>query len=291
MINQLKLNKLLKYGTIYADSCDLSAPAGYPKDVIDEGYLKNNTYWVEQDLEAFKQYLEKDTAPIPALQNREGYCPGHDLAYWLSGYRDYRNTLELVKPHGIEEGKYLDFGGSTGRIFRHFLFQSGNWEVWSCDFKISSVEFNLRYFPTKLRCFLNNCLPSLPIPDDYFDLITGYSVFTHINETESAWLLELRRILRIGGIAYLSIHDCETWRRMSESLRSTVARFRPDITDEIELPEGKTVVTFREDDPYNCNVFHSHRYIYKNWGRYFKICNIKSNIVGQQAVVVCCRTA
>ena len=139
--------------------------------------------------------------------------------------------------------------------------------------------------------FLNNSLPSLPLPDNYFDFITGYPVFTHINETETAWLLELRRILRVGGIAYLSIHDSETWKDMSESLRSTVARCRPDIVDKVGLPVGKTVATFREDDPYNCNVFHSHSYIHQNWGRFFKICAIEPRTVGQQAVVVCRRTA
>jgi hypothetical protein len=153
LMDPSKLNKLLKYGTIYADSHELSPPSGYPKDVIDEGYLRHNTFWVEDDLELFKGYLARDTAPIPSVLNREGYSPGHDLAYWLSGYRDYRNTIDLVRPYGVEDRKYLDFGGSTGRIFRHFFFQSRNWEVWSCDFKISSVEFNLRYFPSEIRCF------------------------------------------------------------------------------------------------------------------------------------------
>jgi ubiquinone/menaquinone biosynthesis C-methylase UbiE len=127
------------------------------------------------------------------------------------------------------------------------------------------------------------------LPDNYFDLVTGYSVFTHINETETSWLLELRRILKIGGIALLTIHDETTWQNQVPSLRATVVAFRPDIADLPEMPKGKTVATFREDDPYNCNVFHSREHIESVWGRFFEICEIKSLYFDQQAVVVCRR--
>ena len=233
--------------------------------------------------------IRRDQAYLPDARNREGYFGQDHLGYWLCGYRDYRKTLATVEPYGICSGRYYDFGGSTGRVFRHFAFQTDKWDVWSSDFKISSVEWNLKYFQTPMKITLNNSNPSLPLPDNYFDLVTAYSVFTHINETETPWLLELRRILKVGGVAYLSIHDEATWLNLVQPLRDTIVKFRPDIAGLAEMPKGKTVVTFRQDDPYNCNVFHSRDYIKSVWGRFFEICEIKSLYLDQQAVVVCRR--
>ena len=97
----------------------------------------------------------------------------------------------------------------------------------------------------------NTAFPSLPLSDQYFDLVTAYSVFTHINETEISWLLELRRILKIGGIACITIHNDDFWLRMPDGFKKVVREFRPDIGNNTTIPEGKTVVTFRQDDPYN----------------------------------------
>lgn len=291
-----RLNKLFKFGVAYADSEKLLPPVGHVSDFLDVGYLAANSWlhdegvsWWKEDLD-WAQLADRDPAPIPAAPNREGYNGQHHFQYWLCGYRDYRKTLEAVEPYGATSGRYFDFGGSSGRIFRHFAFQSDNWDVWSSDFKLSSVDWNMRHFPRKIKTFLNNSNPSLPLPDNYFDLVTAYSVFTHINEPETSWLVELRRILRVGGIAYLSIHDEATWKNQEDALRQTVNTFRPDIANAPELPAGKSVVTFREDDPYNCNVFHSRDYIENIWGRYFEICAIKSSYLDRQAVVVCRRT-
>ena len=49
-------------------------------------------------------------------------------------------------------------------------------------------------------------LPPLPFDDARFDLVLGYSVFTHLNvQYQDAWLGELRRLVRPGGILLLSI--------------------------------------------------------------------------------------
>jgi ubiquinone/menaquinone biosynthesis C-methylase UbiE len=279
-----KVDKLLKYGTTYADDNVVLPPVGYPVDFIDKGYLATNSYWQAPDLE---EHIRRDRSPIPHEKNREGYCPGYHLGYWLSGYADYQKTLQLVHKYGVTNGRYFDFGGSTGRVFRHFAFQSDKWDVWSSDFKLSSVEWNLLHLPNQIKVFANNSNPSLPLPDQYFNLVTGYSVFTHINEPETHWLAELRRVLKVGGIAYLTVHDEATWADQSASLRSTVEKFRPDIANSREMPCGKTVVTFRMDDPYNCNVFHSRDYLYRVWGRFFEITEIQPFWVGKQAVVVC----
>ncbi len=290
-----RVNKVLKYGVSYADTTEVLPAVGKPADFFDSSYLSKHGWCKEKEHDWWRDELnwenlvDRDRAPIPSSENREGYFEDHHLGFWISGYSDYRKTLSAVEPYGIRGGRYYDFGGSTGRVFRHFAFQSDKWDVWSSDFKISSVEWNQINFPKSVKTFLNNCNPSLPLPDNYFDLISAYSVFTHINEAESTWLLELRRILKVGGIAYISIHDEATWQNKAPMLKDTVDKFRPYIADCLEMPEGKTVITFRDDDPYNCNVFHSRQYIERVWGRYFEICEVKSQNHDQQAVVICRR--
>lgn len=55
------------------------------------------------------------------------------------------------------------------------------------------------------------------------------------------------------------------------------------------LPSGKTVGVWREDDPYNCNVFQTRDYIENVWGRFFDILEIRPLELGAQAVAVCRR--
>jgi len=289
-----KLKKLLKYGVSYADNIQMLPPVGTPSELSDNRSTidwwngAQQGCWSEEP--DWEDLIKRDIAQLPDDGNCENYSGQDHFGYWLYGYLDYYRTLSAVEPYGIHSGRYYDFGGSTGRVFRHFAFQSDKWDVWSSDFKISSAEWNLRYFPPSIKVFLNSSAPSLPLPDNYFDLITAYSVFTHINETETTWLLELRRILKVGGVAYISIHDEATWLDMVEPLRDSVVKYRPDIATLAEMPKGKTVVTFCEDDPYNCHIFHCHEYIKNVWGRYFEICEIKSKYHFKQAVVVCRRT-
>jgi SAM-dependent methyltransferase len=292
---ETSITKLQKYGTPYASTGPVLLPVGIPADFIDENYVSTHDWWREahhdwwrgQDLD-FSALMRRDPAPLPECSNREDYFGDNHLAYWLSGYRDYRKTLAAL-PDGLVGGRYFDFGGSTGRVFRHFAFQSDAWDVWSSDFKINSVEWNLRHFPTTIKTLLNTSSPSLPLPDGYFDLVTAFSVFTHINEPEIAWLLELRRILKVGGIACISIHDEATWQDRPPKLQDAIIRFRPEIANLPAFPEQKTVVTFREDDPYNCHVFHSREHIERVWGRFFEICAVKPLYLDAQALVVCRR--
>jgi SAM-dependent methyltransferase len=278
-----------KYDLPYAQASELLIPAGPAGNFLNDARLDECASLMQVDADEARKRIAKDVFPIPQGDNREGYADGDDLGYWLSGYADYLMIGHLAEQYGVTGGRYFDFGGSTGRVFRHFAIQTDAWDVWSCDFKISTVEFNLKYFPSEMRVFLNCSMPTLPIQDSYFDLISACSVFTHIDEGETGWLLELRRTLKVGGIACISIHSKETWARMGGELLEDVVAFRPDIAGLAELPEGKTVVTFRDDDPYRCQTFHSDNYIHKNWGRFFEICEIRPLILGLQAMVVCRR--
>jgi hypothetical protein len=77
---------------------------------------------------------------------------------------------------------------------------------------------------------------------------------------------------------------------MPDGFKNVVREFRPDIGNNTTIPEGKTVVTFRQDDPYNCHTFHKNDYIRNTWGMFFEICAIEPVFIDSQAMVVCRRT-
>jgi SAM-dependent methyltransferase len=234
--------------------------------------------------ERVAEAIARDDARIPARQNREGYG-ATDAQYWMSGYVEYLTLTGIAARHGVRHGVMFDFGGSTGRVFRNFHYQGG-WKVWANDFKRSSVEWNLANFPPAIRAFQGMYQPVLPIRSDTFDLIIALSVFTHIDETETNWLLELNRVLKPGGIALLTIHNEATWSDMGEGLRKAMETHSPDIASLPVMPADRIVSNFRLDDPYRCNVFHSDAYIRRQWSRFFDVLEILPRMSGAQAIVV-----
>jgi SAM-dependent methyltransferase len=285
-----RLVRLLGYANPFAQSAPLLPPICQASalDVRQSALYRHilASSGLDDDTLDLPGRLARDTGPIPHPDNREGYNGDHHLAYWLTGLRLFLQISEVAAQHGIDAGSLLDFGGSTGRVFRHFAYQSDAWQVWSCDFKMSSVQWNLAHFPSNIRCFQNMYFPLLPLEDRQFDLVTAFSVFTHIDETETPWLLELRRILRPGGLALITIHDETTWRHMHEELRRKIRKYRPDLAGLADMPDGRHVSTWRTDDPYRCDVFHSASYINTNWARYFTVEAILPRFCGLQSAVI-----
>ncbi len=288
-----KIARLSAYANPFAASEPLAPSVAYPSDFVGKDPsamgLLFSARGLQLSIDETYQALERDSAPIPASQNREGYG-NHDYHYWISGYAEYLKLAEIADRHGVSHGSVFDFGGSTGRVFRNFYYQGG-WDVWSNDFKQSSVEWNLQNFPSKIKVFQGLYQPALPVDDKTFDLVIAMSVFTHIDETETNWLLELRRVLRPNGLALITIHNEATWNNMDEALHKVLETYSPELARQREMPSGKHVSNFRLDDPYRCNTFHSDDYIERQWGRYFEVVEILPRASDSQAIVVLRRPA
>jgi len=155
-----RLVKLLGYANPFAHSGPLLRPVCQASslDPAQAGLYRHIFAPSGHSLDALDlpARLLRDTSPIPHPDNREGYNGDHHLAYWLTGLRSYLQVSDIVSRHGVEAGQMLDFGGSTGRVFRHFAHQTDAWQVWSCDFKMTSVQWNLAHLPTSITCFQSN---------------------------------------------------------------------------------------------------------------------------------------
>ena len=234
-----------------------------------------------------RERAARDFLPIPDPQNREGYRPGDDFGYWLTGLEDYEKVLAAAAELSVRGRRLYDFGGSTGRVFRHFYCQAREFDVWSSDFKVGTYLWNQQHLPGDLRVFLNGFAPPLPLPDRHFDIVTAFSVFTHIDELESAWLLELRRILKPGGLLYLSVHDESFWENLPSAALDALHKSPggEDLNPDSPFPGPRSAFHWTADAHYSCNVFHSRDYIRRQWGRFFEVVDIKPLHAARQSVV------
>lgn len=232
-----------------------------------------------------------DRAPLPVTEDREGYHGPNHFRYWASGLKDKKNLLSCAQEHGIDVKSYLDLGCASGRVIRHFAFNHPDIEVLGCDINRRHIEWVLKYLPSSVLAFQNHSIPSLPLPDNSVDLVSAFSVFTHIEAFESSWLMELRRILRPGGLAWITVHSDQTWLEMEEGwplfkgLRNH-PDFKPFREVRTEMPDDRMVFRWHSDRSYSSNVFYRYEYIERSWSRFLKIVDFKRRCPGFQDVVV-----
>jgi ubiquinone/menaquinone biosynthesis C-methylase UbiE len=234
--------------------------------------------------------LDQDTMPIPSTRDREGYYGDQHFEYWLSGLSDYLKVKEACVGVNWRGARLLDFGGATGRVARHFYAQDDLDEVMICDVNINNIDWVLEYLPSSFSVFKNGPMPSLPIPDGYFDIVTAFSVFTHMSEYELGWLYELRRLLKPNGILYATVHNDDTWRILPSTwvfnnVLMQFEDFRGTYQPGSELTE-RLVFEYSSESAYNCNTFHPNAYLHRVWGRIFNILDIRPTCHSYQSAVV-----
>jgi SAM-dependent methyltransferase len=257
---------------------DEGAPVGVPSDFV-EGF-RTSIYKREVTAEQIARHLAADTSPVPATHMREHYHGDRHYDYWLSGVRDYNRVMHYWNSVARRDsfGSFFDMGGSSGRVVRHVAALHPDATVWLSDLGISQIEWALAHLPKNLRAFQSTVLPYLPIPDRSIDIVTAFSVFTHIDQQEYGWLAELSRICAPDGMLYITAMTEETWDacmtidwRYNGLLRSVKGfdayeRGSP-------MPADKGRIPFLDANGYG-TTFHRRRHIEQVWGRFFDVVDI-----------------
>lgn len=219
--------------------------------------------------------------PLPPVQlaNRSGHVVGSDGSFEL--YERVGAELREVVVKALPDGwtwsgkQVLDFGCGAGRVLRHFMQEAREAEFWGCDIDAASVAWIEGNLNPPLRAFVNDELPPLPRPEASFDLIYAFSVFTHVTDSWSAWLLELHRVLAPDGILIASF--------LGAGMSETVAG-----EDWVEERVGMNVL--RADRGWSDGgptVLLSPWWIREHWGRAFDLERIEDGAVpGTQGLVV-----
>jgi ubiquinone/menaquinone biosynthesis C-methylase UbiE len=155
--------------------------------------------------------------PTPPENLWLGY--GRTIEEWLaSGKRHVDKMREILAASGYNfepGGRVLELGCAGARMLRWLGDVADRCEIWGTDISAEHVYWCKQNLSPPFHFYITTTAPHLPFADNYFDLIYAGSVFTHIDDLADAWLLELRRVLKPGGRAYITIHDQDTIRVLS----------------------------------------------------------------------------
>jgi SAM-dependent methyltransferase len=204
-------------------------------------------------------------APLPPVElaNRVGRLVGSDGSY--EGYETVGRQLRHVvvsalPPDWAWRGKrVLDFGCGAGRTLRHFIGEAEEAEFWGCDIDAASIDWLNSNLNPPLHGFVNDEQPPLAQPGNSYDLIYAFSVFTHITDEWSAWLLELHRLLTSDGLLIASF--------LGEGMSESIAG-EPWEEDRIGMNVLKADQGWELGGPM---VMMSPWWIRGHWGRAFEI--------------------
>lgn len=125
------------------------------------------------------------------------YTESIDTAKWVANH--FSKHIEL------KDKKILDWGCGPGRVIRHLPAVIGNGcEYFGTDYNSKSIDWCTQNIPV-IQFNKNSLNASLPYPNEFFDMIYGISIFTHLSEQlHHEWYNELYRILNPGGIMFLT---------------------------------------------------------------------------------------
>ncbi|MFT5300857.1 MAG: SAM-dependent methyltransferase [Mariniblastus sp.] len=239
-------------------------------------------------------FVARDTYPIPDAGDREGYNPNFNARFFMTGLADYLKIRATADLYDVDLQSYFDFGCASGRVLRHFCAQSEIPTLWGSDINGRHIRWLNDYLPPRLKIIHNNCIPQLPIADNSIDVVSAFSVFTHIDTFETAWLAELYRVLRPGGLCYLTVHNDDTWKLLqaapdTDLLLKRLRDVEPNFDELLkqDIPTERRCFRYTPVGAYRALVVHSNAYLKKTWGRFFEILEIRGKAHGSmQSVLV-----
>jgi SAM-dependent methyltransferase len=174
----------------------------------------------------------------------------------------------------------LDWGCGCARLTAHFARLLPESAICGCDIDADAVRWCQASFP-RAEFAVNSLEPPLPYPPDSFDIVVASSVMTHLDrQRQQAWLQEVRRVLRAGGVFVASTHG----EFAAAFHKGELARLRNEqIVDGIHDPALDGVV----QSGYYRSVFQTESYTAAHWGRHLRVLeHIPAGLVGYQDLVV-----
>lgn len=154
---------------------------------------------------------QHDLSPVPpvGLRVRVGGWedPDHFLGVGRKIFWDVKRLLGSVGRALPEFCSILDFGCGCGRLTR-YLRSSPPRIVRACDIDAEALAWCRENLGATGVAFTDTAaMPPLPFDPGSLDLVIAISVFTHLPEAmQFAWIDEIGRVLRPGGLLIASTH-------------------------------------------------------------------------------------
>lgn len=112
-------------------------------------------------------------------------------------------TIELIPS---ELPTILDWGCGTGRIIQHIHDNNPYALLYAADINQKMIDWAHQNIKD-VHFSLISSNPPTAYPANYFDLVYGVSVFTHLpSKLQDAWIVDLQRIIKPNGILLITTH-------------------------------------------------------------------------------------
>jgi SAM-dependent methyltransferase len=152
--------------------------------------------WLNSETKTTFGDLELPMPPSPALQSQI-----HGSASWEQGTRESYSFYQFIKSNEWipPEGRFLDFGCGWGRITRPFMRHFDLAHIYG--FEPNPIHAIIaRALNPYMTVFNGGFDPDDSLPKSWFDLVVGWSIFSHLSDTSlREWLKELSSVVRVGG--------------------------------------------------------------------------------------------
>jgi ubiquinone/menaquinone biosynthesis C-methylase UbiE len=239
----------------------------------------------------YQQQRSGRAFPIPPKNLFLGYSNDPEK-YLAAGERDVETLFEIIETAGRtvpEQAAILDFGCGSGRMVRWIPKHRQNAKVFATDIDGNNITWCRANLRPEITCMVNTTVPHLPFEDRTLDLIYSGSVFTHIEDTTESWLAELRRILKPGGLFYVTIHDHSTieiweneWKNSNASLRFKTQQEEADYNRFVKSDFG-----FFTLNRWNASqVFYNINYFKEMVAPFFEVVSVTERAYGKQTGVL-----
>jgi hypothetical protein len=139
--------------------------------------------------------------PSEELQRNTTSLSGEQALSQANGF--YGDINVALESHGIRiepDWVIVDFGSCWGRISRFFMRDVPKKNIYGLDVEKGFVDICNTLFDSDTFSICN-AMPPCGFNDSSVNLISAYSVFSHLSENAFlAWLREFGRMLKPGGI-------------------------------------------------------------------------------------------
>jgi len=240
--------------------------------------------------------IREEESPLPDAARRIRVIGTDSIeGFRSSGYNDFKRLDLICREFFGRElagmGRVLDWGCGSGRVTRYLAAEArrhSNLEgIHGADIDGDNAAWcgqNLGINSRKIPLY-----PPTDFSDNWFDLVFGISVFTHLNEeVQFKWLAELRRIIRPGGILLTTVHGLTAYQYvgMPPSRPELAESWAPENSGFFISGNNAQLDGFIDSNDYYLNVFHRSEYIRKRWSEYFEVLEIIPGALGTHDLIV-----
>jgi SAM-dependent methyltransferase len=252
----------------------------------DEGWAEERDYWLEVLRDFYRTSYglhldpaQTDASLVPPLEtvlkvqrankaDREGF--------FASGYRtvlDYQTELLDYDAPVHRMQNILEMGIGFGRLMIHYLpFQA---KLHACDVTPESVEWTRAKLGHRVQIERTGLEPPLPYGDRQFDFVYANSVFTHVAcGLVDPWAAELRRIVRPGGMAIVSVLDANHY-LPNLPYREFHRQYQVPGCRDWDAERGVRMRNFLD-----------RRFLFSTFGKHFRVLELRSHYRDQSHLIL-----